>query len=237
MITDVEFTEALNVVRSDAGSYYVEQMEFVLKAHFADSKSYDNYRHGDKAKYLKRWTKKYLKGFSSRPSVRTGKPSGTVPDPLVKLIFEYRLDLGGKGGRYEAGHSAMMTIENIVGDFLEEYLDIKLRDKGWYCCWGSTVDAVDFCHRDGGLLQVKNSDNSENSSSSRVRQGTEIRKWFRRFSGRPNEFNWDALQELTGDSSLTEVEFRNFIMDILKNNPGCISITQAQLNSLNDLQA
>ena len=82
----------------------------------------------------------------------------------------------------EGGHSLMMTIENLVGDLLEEYLSVKLKENGWCCCWGSTIDAVDFCKADGSLIQIKNSDNSENSSSSRVRAGTTIEKWYRRKS-------------------------------------------------------
>ncbi|MFR4236189.1 MAG: SinI family restriction endonuclease, partial [Alistipes onderdonkii] len=90
-------------------------------------------------------------------------------------------------------HSLLMTIENNIGELLEEYLAVKLSPLGWYCCWGSTIDAVDFCKADGSLLQIKTSDNSENSSSSRVRQGTPIEKWFRRFSRRPGVYNWESL--------------------------------------------
>ena len=51
----------------------------------------------------------------------------------------------------------MMTIEGMVGNLLEEYLATILHPYGWYCCWGSTIDAVDFCKEDGSLLQVKTS--------------------------------------------------------------------------------
>jgi len=50
---------------------------------------------------------------------------------------------------------------------------------GWHCAWGETIRSVDFCSEDGQLLQIKNRSNSENSSSSRVREGTNIIKWFR----------------------------------------------------------
>ena len=98
----------------------------------------------------------------------------------------------------------MMTIEGMVGNLLEEYLATILHPYGWYCCWGSTIDAVDFCKEDGSLLQVKTSNNSENSSSIRVRNGTEIRIWFRRFFNKANTFNWVALNEIIGRDIFNE---------------------------------
>lgn len=97
-----------------------------------------------------------------------------------------------------------MTIEGMVGNLLEEYLATILHPYGWYCCWGSTIDAVDFCKEDGSLLQVKTSNNSENSSSIRVRNGTEIRIWFRRFFNKANTFNWVALNEIIGRDIFNE---------------------------------
>ena len=112
----------------------------------------------------------------------------------------------------------------------EEYLATILHPYGWYCCWGSTIDAVDFCKEDGSLLQVKTSNNSENSSSIRVRNGTEIRIWFRRFFNKANTFNWVALNEIIGRDIFNEEDserkFRDFITRTIRENPGCIYIPE-----------
>ena len=149
---------------------------------------------------MKKWVGAYLAGYNNRPSVRTGNCSGTHPDPMAKTILRTRIPglEDNLADKIVAGHSLLMTIENNIGELLEEYLSVKLSPLGWYCCWGSTIDAVDFCKADGSLLQIKTSDNSENSSSSRVRQGTPIGKWFRRFSRRPGVYNWESLNRMLG---------------------------------------
>lgn len=161
-----------------------------------------------------------------------GKKSQTKPDPAVKLILRTRReDIDDNfADTLEKGHSLMMTIEGMVGNLLEEYLATILHPYGWYCCWGSTIDAVDFCKEDGSLLQVKTSNNSENSSSIRVRNGTEIRIWFRRFFNKANTFNWVALNEIIGRDIFNEEDserkFRDFITRTIRENPGCIYIPE-----------
>lgn len=95
---------------------------------------------------------------------------------------------------------------------------------------GSTIDAVDFCKADGSLLQIKTSDNSENSSSSRVRQGTPIGKWFRRFSRRPGVYNWESLNRMLGRPGyVSESDFRAFAEKTIAANPACIYIAANHL--------
>ena len=67
-------------------------------------------------------------------------------------------------------------------------------------------------------LQVKNSDNSENSSSNKVRKGTKIKikHWFRRFS-KKNKTNWDKLVEITGCEKLSNENFLEFLRGKAKN--------------------
>lgn len=157
--------------------------------------------------------------------------SQTKPDPAVKLILEpeekisttisqilLKRALPHDDNRGDGRQSA----RRISGDNLHPY--------GWYCCWGSTIDAVDFCKEDGSLLQVKTSNNSENSSSIRVRNGTEIRIWFRRFFNKANTFNWVALNEIIGRDIFNEEDserkFRDFITRTIRENPGCIYIPE-----------
>lgn len=170
--------------------------------------------------YLKKWAQAYFKGLDGRPSLRKGKSSTTAPDSLVKELFakSHKRFSQEDVDKIAKGHSVMMTLENIVGDFLEEYLNAELISYGWHCCWGKTIKSVDFCHEDGRLLQIKTSDNSENSSSRGVRNNTSIQVWQRRKSRQPNKYYWKDLQEITGNTSLSEDGFRNFVFNILEYN-------------------
>ena len=152
-------------------------METVLKVAFSEKRNLPTFRLKSSdtillSGYMKKWVGAYLAGYNNRPSVRTGNCSGTHPDPMAKTILRARIPglENNLADKIVAGHSLLMTIENNIGELLEEYLAVKLSPLGWYCCWGSTIDAVDFCKADGSLLQIKTSDNSENSSSSRVRR-------------------------------------------------------------------
>jgi len=59
-------------------------------------------------------------------------------------------------------------------------------------------------------VQIKNSDNSENSSSKKVRKGTPIKMWFRRFS-KKYVYNWEELHVLMGSTDLSEENFLKFL--------------------------
>lgn len=185
--------------------------------------------------YIKKWVAAYLRGYKNRPSVRVGKKSATIPDSLVNEIIKLRIEgiSDSLANKVESGHSLSMTIENLMGDLLEEYLSLKLAPFGWYCCWGSTIDAVDFCKRDGSLLQVKNSNNSENSSSSKVRIGTDIDKWFRRFSCKEDCYNWGKLKALIDQDICNEEDFRSYVRDIIRTNPNCIYVDPSNLLLVN----
>lgn len=64
----------------------------------------------------------------------------------------------------------------------------------------------------------------------RVRNGTEIRIWFRRFFNKANTFNWVALNEIIGRDIFNEEDserkFRDFITRTIRENPGCIYIPE-----------
>ncbi|MCU0354700.1 MAG: SinI family restriction endonuclease [Cytophagales bacterium] len=177
--------------------------------------------------YIGKWVRCYRNGYESRPSAKTGKPGGTVPDGIVEYILRAKLpNLDDQTAvQIVAGHTLLMSIESLVGQLLEEYLAVQLAADGWCCCWGSTIDAVDFCRADGSLLQVKTSDNTENSSSSRVRNGTTIEKWARRNSKRANIYYWEELNHKVGRNDLSEEGFRQFVKTVLDSNPACFYIT------------
>lgn len=222
---------AIDHARDILGPQFTSDLAEVLRVAMSDIRNLPTLRFSDKTTlklddYVRKWSGKYIAGFNNRPSVRVGKKSSTYSDSVVKSILSSRLpnldnDMVSK---IENGHSLMMTIENLVGELLEEYLSVKLASDGWLCCWGNTIDAVDFCKPGGDLLQIKNSDNSENSSSSRVRSGTSIMKWFRRFSTKENIYNWEALNVMMDRVDLSETNFRSFIESTIKQNPSAIYI-------------
>lgn len=65
------------------------------------------------------------------------------------------------------------------------------------------------------LLQIKNRDNSENSSSSAIRIGTHIEKWHRTFSKKMGS-NWAAFPEAELLKHLSEDGFRKYVKTYLK---------------------
>ena len=113
-------------------------------------------------------------------------------------------------------HLQAMVAENSVGLLLERFIASVLEPHGWIWCSGSTVRAVDFiCPQPLLLVQVKNRDNSENSSSSAIREGSQIQKWFRMYSKYYERYNWDQFplpdQMSALRLQLNEEAFRAFV--------------------------
>ncbi len=139
----------------------------------------------------------------------------TVPDAIMSLVIMEAFGYTKQDvERIKIEHQMAMSAENCVGALLERYLDKELRPSGWYWCCGSFVKAVDFIRRDQQgkwlVLQIKNRDNSENSSSSAIRQDTTIGKWFRTFS-RTGATNWNNLPSLMQGYNLSEQGFENYV--------------------------
>ncbi|MCP4485969.1 MAG: SinI family restriction endonuclease [Gammaproteobacteria bacterium] len=174
---------------------------------------------------IKKWLLKYRGGFVGRASKRVSNPPGTVADPIIEKIIGSRLDdlTDEDLNKMTFAHRLGMSAENILGLILEEYLSENLKEKGWHCAWGETVKSVDFVNEDGSLLQIKNRSNSENSSSSAVRDGTEIEKWYRIKADRV-EYMWSQLNEICGTNNLSEDGFVNFVKKTLTSNPDCLAV-------------
>ena len=153
----------------------------------------------------------YLSGLRSRYAIV--EPGGiNVTDPALAVVLEslFRYPAGHRD-EYQRAHRAAMKAENIVGDLLERYIFSHLEKKGGVWCCGSVVRATDFLKREGNEwipLQVKNKFNSENSSSSAIRSGTEIQKWFR--LNADGSSNWTLLLDNKSDA-LTEEGFLSYI--------------------------
>ncbi len=150
----------------------------------------------------------------------------TVPDEMVSVVMEEAYGYGPKKcGEMKVEHQHSMCAENCVGNLLERYLDSKLRASRWSWCCGDFVKAIDFLGKDDSgqwvALQIKNRDNTENSSSSAIRDGKRIQKWHRSFSkdtkkGRSSFTNWANLPPLMQGFGLGEEDFQVFVREYLR---------------------
>ncbi len=163
------------------------------------------------------------KDFASGRGLLAPKLPTTVPDEMVSFILCHYFDVKeSQLQRVKREHLLSMSAENLVGGLLERYLANVLELHGWIWCSGSMIRGVDFIKSpqapDGVwvLLQVKNRDNSENSSSSAIRGGTTIKKWFRTFSRKPGS-NWEAFPDDSLRKELSEDGFRVFVESYLHN--------------------
>lgn len=167
---------------------------------------------------LKVLANKYFESY--RRSDFPAEPS-TVPDEMVSVIMENAYGYTSEDcKRIKLEHQYSMCAENCVGNLLERYINSKLSKTHWNWCCGEFVRAVDFIGRNEEnewiALQIKNRDNSENSSSSAIRDGTRIQKWYRSFSkdtkkGRASFTRWDKLPPLMQGYGLNEKEFKKFV--------------------------
>ncbi|MGK2877070.1 MAG: SinI family restriction endonuclease [Solirubrobacterales bacterium] len=163
--------------------------------------------------YIRRQAQSFVNG---RKPGRPTRPS-TFPDEVVSLILAQYFDVAESDLSLAAvTHQWSMAAENFVGELLERYLASNGEPIGWVWCAGSLMRSIDFVcppatpGDDWVLLQVKNRDNSENSSSSAVRDGTTIIKWFRSYSRREGETNWENCPI---DCELSEAGFRAFVVE------------------------
>ena len=133
------------------------------------------------------------------------KENKNYSDEIIKNVIKYHYDA--------------MGAENILGHFLEEFINENKEDDSWIWCSGSVVDKIDFIQKvekeneqkSWRALQVKASSNTENSSSNEVRENTEILFWCRRNATKKNSQNWDKLQDFISNKNLNEVNFLEFL--------------------------
>lgn len=178
-------------------------------------------------------TEEYIRGqalnFASARSPRAPEPPATIPDPMVSVILKDYFQVPAANlERAKREHQLSMGAENLVGDLLERYLASIMEPRGWIWCSGSTVKAVDFIKPPataGGtwkLLQIKNRNNSENSSSAAIRNGTEIEKWFRTFSMKSGS-NWSAFPDDEIRPLVCEEGFQQYVQAYLDGLKGRLS--------------
>ena len=184
--------------------------------------------------YFERWANRYLK--AELPSKHEGSRPKSPYDTMIYEIISFIEARGNVGfDEIRKNHEMAMQSEILVGELLEEYIDSAISPYGWIWCKGSCMQATDFYYPGEPelFLQVKNKFNTENSSSNKVRSGTDILKWNRLVNKRvpgsdAAESNWDALYEIVftaagikpkDDVDLSEKGFKNFVERACKNNP------------------
>ncbi|MFH1389610.1 MAG: SinI family restriction endonuclease [Candidatus Margulisiibacteriota bacterium] len=182
---------------------------------------------------LQPFIKKFIDGYNNRPSVRVSKESLTVPDQIIDKLISARIPQFTERDikLIKFGHRLSMAAENILGYILEEFIHNKAIGHGWACCWGNCITSVDFCSSHE-MLQVKNRSNTENSSSNKIRKGTEIKKWFR-VNATNGRTNWLALDMIIGVNQLfSEKDFIDYAKALIKSNPAVLFVEQEQINEL-----
>lgn len=224
-----------NLAREVAEETVIDEDERLLITSFtavckflAENQSSLSWRGKNKPSIFKReglikLAERYFAGY--RRNDLPAEPS-TTPDEMVSVIMQQFYGYSEEDcQRIQIDHQRSMCAENCVGNLLERYIHSILRDYGWYWCCGDFVKAIDFLSKDNNeewiVLQIKNRDNSENSSSSAIRNNTIIQKWFRSFSkntrrGRQSFTNWENLPSLMQGYNLSEQGFREFVIKYIR---------------------
>ncbi|MFA5514368.1 MAG: SinI family restriction endonuclease [Sphaerochaetaceae bacterium] len=195
---------------------------------------YPIWREVEKDQDVEHFFLKFYKGFINRPSLRISNPTKTIPDSAIDKLLKARIEQLSDFDitLIRFGHRLSMAAENIIGLILEEYIHNALIDKGWSCCWGNCIGAVDFCSKDGTLIQVKNKSNTENSSSNKIRKGTDIKKWYR-LNALNGKTRWDDLNQITRCTNLlSEDKFQIFASNLIKENPSALYVNEKELASI-----
>lgn len=140
----------------------------------------------------------------------------TKPDTLTSILLErlYEHDINCRESIAKQYLEQKRT-EMISGQLLELYIQRESLDfsRDWYFS-GKIIKDVDFIKKNESgwiTLQIKNSDNTENNASSKVRDNTTIKKWVRRHSKKEDIFYWEKFPDKIFKEKLNEKTFRNFI--------------------------
>lgn len=185
--------------------------------------------------YLERWVKGYCDAMSNLPSKRIARPKTSCTDPAVRIIVQHTQQFSDEralNGEYI--HNLFMSAENIQGNLLEEYIARNVNAYGFLWCNGNVMRAVDFCNTTGSVfLQIKNKNNTENSSSSNIREGTTIEKWYRlgtrTISGSKYPvYKWEQLNDIINANRtkgfelpachMNEEDYQRFLMAVALDN-------------------
>lgn len=188
----------------------------------------------DPKDYINKWIHRYVKALKSTPSAKLAHQPSSAPDPALGVIVGTKLKLNEKDLQEQIrAHQMFMSAENVQGSLLEEYIAINAEPEGWIWARGETLRACDFVRPSKiitSFVQVKNRDNTENSSSLAIRNGTQIQRWFRlkttKVSGIPvPKMMWENLNKMLGlePSKMTEEGYQKFLRQVVESNPSIIA--------------
>lgn len=217
-ILNMSLDKDLNIIlefSNDRPNSLVRTGKRLLNYTKTDSRKFEYKSSQHKQKLKKKLSKGRLNKFSN-PKTYPDKAVYTFlkslknyDDEKIKKVVEYHYDA--------------MGAENILGHYLEEFINENKLDDNWVWCSGSVVDKIDFIKKEENnkqvnwkALQIKTSSNTENSSSSEVRDNTEILIWCRRNATKKDSQNWDKLRHIINSEKLTEENFLNFLKEKAK---------------------
>ncbi|WP_461244145.1 SinI family restriction endonuclease [Secundilactobacillus muriivasis] len=187
----------------------------------------------DPKDYITKWVNRYKSALQTPPSSRIAEISKSAVDPVLEIMVQEYQKLSKKEVEEESRvHQLFMSAENVQGNLLEEYIASVAEPQGWIWARGETLRACDFVKPQGTItsfVQIKNRDNTENSSSSAIREGTQIKKWNRLKTITRNKkplpcFMWDKLNELMELEGVktSEEDYEHFLREVVKVNPNVI---------------
>ncbi len=201
--------EALEIIKKYTNDETARNSFSLIADFLTETKENSNLDSATLTKLARKFTKERSMPCPSMPS--------TITDDIIALILE-RFYNETNVEEALKHHKQAMSAENIIGKLLERYIASVAEPAGWAWCSGSIVKSTDFIKRSkrGWIqVQIKNRDNSENSSSASVRQDTEIKKWFRTFS-RTGKTNWENFPDKDLKEALTESNFRTYVIQYLQ---------------------
>mgnify|MGYP001158327266 FL=1 len=204
--------------------------EFKIIKEFVDEKigqfkkppKNSTYKYGDD-KHLLSLKKSFINSRQSK--ININEPKTITDDALWEYIKLQKNLSQDKVDEFAKYHKIAMSIETKLGNLLESFIYKYIKNFDWIWCSGNIVQDIDFIKKeikdDNSVnwiaLQVKNSDNSENAASSRVRVGTKIIKWYRRLSRVESKDNWEELINLVDENDkdlkdqLTEKNYLTYL--------------------------
>ena len=239
-VSNQQLQEQYQSVKKHNPSFNFGELDLIFKIALDEKTLFPNISLSgtpNEKEYLIKWVKAYVDAQNTLPSNRTASPKGSCSDPAIKAIVQastgIATDAATSGERF---HNLFMSAENIQGNLLEEYIANNIKQFGWVWCNGNVMRSVDFCSTDGKiLLQIKNKSNTENSSSSAIRTGTTIKKWYRlgtrTLSGvKHPRYMWDELNVIinshktnTSICKLNEAEYIDFLKSVTHTNKNLIT--------------
>ncbi|MFS8925292.1 SinI family restriction endonuclease [Synechococcus sp. B60.1] len=225
--SEEKFLKLFENALSQENHQILEAHRTILRACYSNPELCPTIKGEKEEEVVRRWIKRYDNGYKNRISKRISRPPKTTSDPIISDIIGARMP-GLTEEHLEQikyAHRLSMSAENILGLLLEEFLAEQLAEYGWHCCWGATLLHVDFCNVDGRLLQVKNRSNSENSSSSKLRNKKNIKIWYR-IDAESGSYKWDDFNSEYKTDRFSEENFVKFVRQVLTSNPDALPVEE-----------